>query len=446
MIRDKVEKLADGLRSMAVKAGAEEAEALVRFVDNTRIEVREGRVEGIRRLRETAAALRLTVGGRPGFSFSTDPSGDRLKGMVEDAIAGSRLLPPDNCNRFSTAERSARVEGLLDLDGFERSFDDKLDIARELESSAHAASKKVRKTHKPSFSETYRTTAIVSGDEIWSFEDTLFSISVEAVAEENEVSQTGFDYSLSRVLDDLDPESVGNRAGHMAADLLGGIQPESGSFPVIFSPRVVTALLSPLLSSLSAEEVQKGRSRLADKAGEKVFSEKLTLTDDGTLPGGVGTVPFDDERVPPQARNLVEKGVLTGFLHTIKTAAKDGVSPTGNGFRSTLTQHPAPGTTNLILQPAHEAVGDLASAGRCMRVESVMGAHTIDRVSGNFSLGAVGFVLDGQGVSSPFRNATVSGNIFDLFNHIAGVGSELEFYGSIGVPALLAEDVIISGK
>ncbi len=446
MRRDKIEGLADSLRSMAIKAGADEAEALVRFVDNSRVEVRQGSVEGIRRVRETAAALRVTVGGRPGFAFSTDPSGDRSRNMVEDAISGSRLLTPDDCNRYSTAERSVLVEGILDLDGFERSFDEKLGLARELESSAHAASSKVRKTHKPSFSETCRTTVLASGGEVWSFEDTLFSISVEAVAEENGISQTGFDYSLARVLDDLDPQVVGNRAGHMAADLLGGIQPESGSFPVIFSPRVVADLLRPLLSSLSAEEVQKGRSRLAGRSGEEVFSQKLTLTDDGTLKGGVGTVPFDDERVPPQQRNLVEGGVLKGFLHTIKTAAKDGISPTGNGFRGSLSQHPVPGATNLILQPAPKTGGELAPAEKYLQVESVMGAHTIDRVSGSFSLGAVGFIFDGKGASSPFRNATVSGNIFELFRHIVGVGEDLEFYGSIGVPALLADEVIISGS
>ncbi|MFV1957412.1 MAG: PmbA/TldA family metallopeptidase, partial [bacterium] len=198
MTRDSVEKLAEEIRSRALKNGASDAEASVRYVDSSRIEVNEGKVEGIRRSRETVAALRVIVEGRPGFSFSTDPGRESIEGMVRDALDGARLLPPDENNRFSSAGSPAMVEGILDREGFDRPFEDKLDCARVLESAALAADDKVKKTHKPSFGENFRISAIASGDMVWSYEDTLFSVGVEAVAEDNGTSQTGYDYSVSK--------------------------------------------------------------------------------------------------------------------------------------------------------------------------------------------------------------------------------------------------------
>ncbi len=445
LTQDSVEKLAEEIRSRALKNGASDAEASVRYVDSSRIEVSEGKVEGIRRSRETVAALRVLVDGRPGFFFSTDPDRDNVEGMVRDALDGARLVPSDENNRFSNAGSPAVVEGILDREGFDRPFEDKLDCARALESAALAADDKVKKTYKPSFGENFRVSAIASGDMVWSYEDTLFSVGVEAVAEDNGVSQTGYDYSVSKFFQDLDPKKVGETAGRMAAGLLGGAPPESGKYPAILPPVVVIKLIAPLLTSFSADEIQKGRSRLAGRSDEKVFSKLLTLTDDGLLQGGVGTVPFDDERVPPVPRKLVEKGHVKGFLHTLKTSAKESVEPTGNGFRGSLAQHPAAGTTNLILKPGKGPAGSSLPGGTAMRIETVLGAHTIDRVSGDFSLGAAGFVLENGEITVPFRNTTVSGNLFDLFSSLLAVGDDLTFYGSVGAPTVLVESIIISG-
>lgn len=445
MNRDSVEKLAEEIRSKALESGAQDAEASVRYSDSSRVEVNEGKVEGIRRSRETVAALRMIVDGRPGFSFSTDPGRENMVGMIRDALDGASLLPPDKHNRFSDADSPAVVEGILDREGFDLPFENKLDYARALESAALSADTKIKKTHKPSFSENFRITAIASGDAVWAYEDTLFSVGVEAVAEDNGSSQTGHDYSVVKNFNDLDPEKVGTTAGLMASGLLGGEPPESGNYPAVLPPVVVVKLIGPLLASFSADEIQKGRSRLAGRSDERVFSELLSLTDDGLIRGGVGTVPFDDERVPPVPRQLIEKGQVRGFLHTLRTSSKEGVAPTGNGFRGSLAQHPSAGITNLIIEPGKEPAESNLPGGTVMRVETLLGAHTIDRVSGDFSLGAAGYILMDGEQSAPFRNSTVSGNLFDLFSGILAVGSDLSFYGSIGAPTVLVESMIFSG-
>jgi PmbA protein len=164
------------------------------------------------------------------------------------------------------------------------------------------------------------------------------------------------------------------------------------------------------------------------------------------MPFMTGSVPFDDERVPVVGRKLVDQGVVAGCLHTLKTAAKWSEEPTGNAFRASLAGAPTPGASNLFIQPGPDPVVALLPPGPAVSFSSLMGAHTMDRVSGDFSLGAAGYILqDGERVK-PFRNGTVSGNLFDLMSSLAAVGDDLKFYGSMGSPSLLFESVIISGS
>ncbi len=434
------------LEGTALRQGADSAEAVARSSRNLLVEVKEGRVEGVRRTSEVSAALRVIVGGRPGFAYATDPGRHGVDDIVADAIAGSRLLSPSGENRFSSASEPGSAEEILDMTGIELPHDEKVNAALAMERAALDSDPSITKVYKPSYSEAYRMTAIASGGEVWSYEDTHYSIGVQAIAERKGVSQTGYEYRVARFFEDLCPGEVGAAAAEEASGLLGGEQPDSGRYPVLLPPRAVVSFLGVLLSSFSAEEVQKSRSRLAGRIGQKVFSPVVTLLDDGALSRGVGTVPFDDERVRPVSRQLVEKGILKGFLHSLTTAAREGVEPTGNGFRSSLSAHPVPAATNLILKQGRSPLIDQVPPGKAVQLVSLMGVHTADRVSGDFSMGVSGFFLQDGNRVRPFRNGTVSGNVFDLFSTIQGVGDDLTFYGSVGAPSLLVESLVISGK
>lgn len=441
-----IEQTAQKIVEKALSMGADDAEAMVRYTDSSRIEVKQTRVDGTRRTRETVAALRVLVGGRPGFSFATDPDDEAIGGLVADAVKGAELVPAGEENRFSTAEEPGPGTGILDRAGIQEPFERKLEMAMEVESAAMKADGKIRKVHKPSYAEQFRATAIASGGRVWHYEDTYYSLGVAAVAEGESGSQTGYDYQMSRSAFRLDPRRIGKNAALEAAGLLGGKPPVTGEYPAVLPPKVVVSLLEVLASSFSADEIQKGRSRLAGKMGEKIFSSLVTLTDDGSIPEGVGSVPFDDERVPPVGRQLVERGVVCGTFHTLKTAAKEGCLPTGNGFRGALSSVPSPVSTNLILEAGESPVEEQIPPEKCVRIENLMGVHTVDRVSGDFSLGASGFMFYNRERAEPFRNATVSGNLFQLFSTVLAVGNDLVFYGSTGSASILVAPIIVSGK
>jgi PmbA protein len=447
MFSGDIEKLASGIEEAARMAGADEAECMVRRTHSLRIEVKDGKPEGVRRNEETSAALRVLVEGKKeGFAFTTAPDREGFGNLAGDAIEAARLLPSMEENSFSSEDTMGSLEGLYDARGLEISFGDKVLLAAETEAAVLDCDHRIERAHKPAFQEQRRGTAIASGGRVWSYEDSVFSLSVQAVARWQDESQSGYDFIASRRFSDITPAEVGRNAALEALKLLGGKAPDTGTFPALFPPKVALDLLGSLVSSFSAEEMQKGRSRLAGKRGEKLFSEILTIVDDGTIPWRTGSVPFDDERVPPVPRRLVEKGVVTGCLHTLKTAARWSENPTGSATRGALTGSPVPGPSNLYIQGGSGPVEAVLPSGLSVRFESLMGTHMMDRVSGDFSLGAAGYILSNGEPLRPFRNGTVSGNIFDLMASLAAVGDDVTFYGSMGSPTLLFESVVVSGN
>lgn len=447
MSANDIEKIAARMEESARAAGADEAECMVRRNHSLRIEVKDGKPEGVRRSVETSAALRVLVDGkREGFAFTTAPDESVYTELARDAIDAARLLPPMEENRFSSEKIMGSTEGLFDAQGLEVSFDNKMLLAAEAESAVLGTDERVKQAHKPSYQELRRATAIASGGCVWSYEDSVFSLAVQAVARSAGESQAGYDFAVSRRLVDIEPGRVGQNAAREAVDLLGGLPPDTGTFPALFPPKVALDLLGALTSSFSAEEMQKGRSRLNGKRGEKLFSDVLTICDDGAMPWKTGSAPFDDERVAPVPRKLVDGGVISGCMHTLKTAARWSEAPTGSASRGALTGAPVPGPANLYIQEGTGPIGGVLPSGVLVRFNSLMGTHMMDRVSGDFSLGASGYILHGGEPVRPFRNGTVSGNLFDLMASLIGVGQDLTFYGSMGSPTLLFESVIISGS
>jgi len=443
---DRLSEIALSIREKARKTGADDAECFVRRVQSLNIEVQDGRIDGIRRADETSVALRVLVDGRPGFSFATNPEGDTVTGMVEDAIGAARLVPPGEENLFSTASSPGTSESILDMTGLDLELEAKVQLAIEQEKHGLNADSRVVKIHKPSYAEQYRSTVIASGGEVWSYDDSTYSIGTQAIAEEGGESQSGYEYSVSRKFSDLDAAQVGEKAGLEAARLLGGTSPETGTYRALFPPKTAINIIGVLLASFSADEMQKGRSRLSEKMGEKLFSSGITLVDDGARPWGLGTTPFDDERVVPIPRKLINAGVVNGCMHTLKTAGKWGVEPTGNGFRGSTSSIPMPGSTNLYIEPGPGSVVSALDGERTVQLVNLMGIHTADRVTGDFSVGASGFIVEKDLKKRPFRNGTISGNIFELLSMVIEVGDDLIFYGSTGAPSILVESVVVSGS
>jgi PmbA protein len=221
-----------------------------------------------------------------------------------------------------------------------------------------------------------------------------------------------------------------------------------GKMPVLFAPTGTLALGLPLSQGLNGKQVYKGTSPMVGKIGEKLFDEKITILDDGTIDGKFASASYDDEGVPHQRNMLIEKGVLKSFIYDLKTAAQSGVESTGNASRG-LFSPPEPSFTNLVIQPGETPLKDiLASIHEGIIVEDVLGIGQGNIISGAFSNPlALAFKIEKGEIVGRVKDLSIAGNIYDLLKNVAAVSKEAQWvYSTFYAPYILLPEMNVAGK
>jgi PmbA protein len=230
------------------------------------------------------------------------------------------------------------------------------------------------------------------------------------------------------------------------ARIITSIKP--GRMPVLFAPTGTLALSLPLCQGLDGKEVFKRTSPLKDRLGEKLFDEKITIKDDGTIDGKFASASYDDEGVPRRSNILIEKGVLKSFIYDLKTAAQSGVETTGNASRG-LFNPPAPAFTNLIIQPGEAPLKDILSGiDEGIIVEGLLGLGQGNIVSGAFSNPlALAFKIEKGEIVGRVKDLSIAGNIYDLLKDVGVVSKEAQWVSnSFYAPYILIPEMNVAGK
>lgn len=221
-----------------------------------------------------------------------------------------------------------------------------------------------------------------------------------------------------------------------------------GRMPVLFSPTGTLALALPLMEGLNGKEVYKGTSPIKDKKGEKLFDDKITVVDDGTIDGKFASASYDDEGVPHRRNVLVEQGGLKGFIYDLKTAGQSGVESTGNASRS-LFAPPAPTFTNLIIQAGQSPLKEMiAGIKEGILVEDLLGLGQGNIISGAFSNPlALAFKIENGEIIGRVKDMSIAGNIYDLLKNVEAVSRETQWvYNTIQAPYILIPEMNVAGK
>jgi PmbA protein len=221
-----------------------------------------------------------------------------------------------------------------------------------------------------------------------------------------------------------------------------------GKMPVLFSPTGTLALALPLSQGMNGKEVYKGTSPIAKKMGEKLFDEKISVVDDGTISGQFASSSYDDEGIPRRRNVLLENGTLKSFIYDLKTAAQSGVESTGNASRS-LFVPPSPSLTNFIIQPGQTALKDmLAGINEGILVENVLGLGQGNLISGAFSNPlALAFKIEKGEIVGRVKDLSIAGNIYDLLKDVAAVSQEAQWvYSAFHAPYILIPEMNVAGK
>jgi len=430
----------------ALARGADGAEAfLVRGI-STSVDIEGDRISHPMRSTAQGMSVRVLKEGRLGFAYCTRP--DRVDAALGKALEISRLgkvLPFRFPERAPCREPAGTSDERLTL----LSAEDAIRLSAEMMASARERGPGLVVTGGGVDFGHSESALVNSGGVAVSEKGTAISASV-VVTLKGRATATGFEGGSSRRLD-LDHRAMGQAAARLCLASRNPVPTTTGPRPVLFSPEAAADLLgSVLLPAIDGEAAGRGESVFSGRLGRPVMDPGLTMIDDGLLEGGLGTASTDDEGVPSRKSVVVESGTLRGFLFDLYSAAEFGASSTGNGARGSYRAPPSVSVRNLVLE------GDLRDRRSLIQdiddgilVHEVLGAHTADRASGDFSVNVpLLFRIRRGEVGTPLKPVMLSGNLPALLGK-AGLGSDRKQVargmGGILVGSLRLDDVMVTG-
>ncbi len=431
------------------RAGLDAGEVYLHDIRSTSVTWSDHKVEASERRHDLGVGLRGFRNGRVGFAYASGLGlGDikRAAGRVSELV---EVLPPDPANRLPEPGVRAEVPRNYDPAVERLPARRRAEIAAAVEESARRVAAGL-KTRESRYADVWGRVAIAhSGGLADAFEMSRALCWVEVILPDpGGTQQTGYASGFAIGPEALDPVAVGREAAERAMAKIGARQPVTTRTTVVLDPMVTAGIFSALSEALHADNVIKGKSLFAGRLGQRVASPQVTLVDDGRLPGGYSSAPFDGEGVGSRETVLIEQGVLRGLLHSTYSAGRMGAQSTGNATRDSYTGPPRIGTTNLYLKPSGVSRHDLlASVAEGIYVAEAMGLHTIDSITGDFSLGAAGCEVRGGRLGAPLEKMAIAGNVLQLLGSVRGVADDLRFFpGGHGGATLLLESTSVSGR
>lgn len=440
MSTPKLLALAQELVAFGQKSGASQTEVLVRQGTEFSVDVREGDIEKLTEADSNSLILRVFVDGKMARASSSDLSAETLHRLIANAIERARLsstdplagLPDKSDISVDIAALKIYDPALLDMPP-----EKKIAAARETEAIC-LADKRVKK----SFGAGYRTNTgatLLANSNGFSGSYTRTSCSCSVYLQAGEGSNL-YDEGWgdeSPFLERLEtPEEIARKALHRVTRLIGGRKVDTQNVPVVLEPPMTGSLLSFLFNCVNGNSIYLKQSFLAGKLGENVGNDLVTVIDDGTLPGGIGTKPFDAEGVPTQRTVVMEKGVLRSYLTDTYAARKLGMKSTGN----------ASGANNLYLAAGTstpEAI--IRSVDKGLLLTGTIGFGLVP-TTGDISRGAFGLWIENGEIAFPVSEITISGNLGQILRGIQMVGNDLKFKDSITGPTMKIAEMTVGGK
>lgn len=444
-------QLAHDVVNQARAAGAE-AEAYISIGQRSHIQVDRGEVEKLSQAGSKGLGVRVIKAGQMGYAYTSDFSSDSVTQTIEAALTLAEVVDSDE-HRVLPDPQPLPEDDLQIFDPAiaETPVEKKITFAKTAEAAALTADERVIMTNRVTYTDgTEQVYLVNSKGFAGSYEKSYAACFLRAIAQDGDERATGLGLGVSSVLAELDAKKIGTEAGERAARLLGGKPVPTQKATVVYSPFAAVAFLGRMAQALTAEAMQRQRSFLLDKIGQVVASDMVTILDNGRLPGGLATRPFDDEGMPTGATRLIDEGVLQAVLYDAYTAHKEGGKSSGNAARFSHRQSPNLAPSNFYIQPGHQTPEEIiAGVETGLYVVDTMNTHSINPVSGDYSVSAQGFWIENGKLSYPVNEVTIALPLDQLLQNVKAVGNDLiflPFFGSIGSPTLRVDGVMIGGQ
>jgi PmbA protein len=444
-------ELAQDIVRRAMDGGASSAECVVREGDEFSTVVRLGQVETLKESGSKAIGVRVFYGQRAASTYSSDFSREGLDRMVKSALELARITSEDPYAGIPESSQLGSLSGDLDLysgDVYSLPGEERISYARRAEKAALDYDSRIKNSEGGSFdAATGHKVLANSHGFVGEYQRSYCSLAAVPIAQaENGAMQRDYWFSVARSLKRLEsPEHVGKVAAQRTLRRLGARKVKTAHVPVVLDPLVATSIIEHIFEGVNGDSVYRGASFLAGKLGQKIAGDRVNVIDDGTMPGGFGTSPFDGEGVPSRRTVVIENGVLKSYLLNTYTAKKLGLQSTANASRG-LAGTPGIGPGNYFLQPGQKTPQQIISEIKeGLYVTEFLG-HGANLVTGDYSRGASGLWISGGELSYPVEEITVAGNLKEIFFNISEIGTDLEFRGAVACPTIRIDGLTVGGE
>jgi PmbA protein len=448
-------ELAHDVVLRALRAGASDAEVIVRESDEFSSLVRLGQVETLKESGGRGMGLRVFFGPasalRTASTSTSDFSPEGVDRLVTGAVDLARVTSEDPFAGLPEAQAFGRFPGPLDLfheDVAVFPAAQRIDYARRAEAAALAADNRLKNSDGGSFDAAAgRTILTNSRGFAGEYRRSYCSISAMPIAEDGDGRmQRDYWFSNARTVSRLDtPESVGAEAARRTLRRLHARRVPTQRAPIVFAPEIARGLVGSIFEAANGDSIYRGASFWSNQLGEQVAAANVTVVDDGTMEGGFGSAPFDGEGLPKRRTVIVEKGILTHYMLNTYTARKLGMQSTGNAARG-LSGNPGIGAGNLFLDPGSITPGQLLREVKSgLYVTGLMG-HGVNMVTGDYSRGASGLWIENGELTYAVEEVTIAGNLKEMFHNVAAIADDLEFRSSVACPTLRIDGMTIAGE
>jgi len=439
-----------------LKRGAERGVSAEVCYDNGssfEVQVKDGQVLEYNVSDSAGLGFRVLKDGHTGTASTQILDDDALEQLLDGAIENAGLSESKDAQFMYPGDAEYPALDLYNpaLDAIPAA--EKIDMAKRLESLALAQDERVKQIESCAVfsSADARTLTNTLGLDV-SMRTALLGGYVSVVARDGEKVNTGSKMFFTMDPDKVDLGAVAKAAVQEAVDGLDGAPVASGKYRVLLRRDVAGVMLRTFAGIFSADNAQRGLSRLKGREGEAIAADCVTLMDDPHRPDSASSAPFDGEGVATYAKSVIENGTLATLLHNLKTAKKQGCKTTANASRPSYAAVVGVAPSNFYFAPGGADFDALvAQTGDGLLITDLQGMHAgANAITGDFSLAAKGFVIENGRLGRAVNQITVAGNFYQLLRDIEAVGADLEFrvpsascYGS---PSLLVKELSVAGK
>ena len=438
MIKDQVylSEKASYCLDLAKKLGATDSSVIVGNSISETVNFRNQKLDESNRSDNLAINLTTYIGKKKSSISSSNLLKENLDTLIEKCIETTKNTPEDEFNSLPDKDLLAKeVKDLNLYDDTHIKNEAKIEYLTKLEISA-SNEKKIVNTES-SFTQDKSNFILANSDGFSKgYKSSSFTASSVTVAKDDKSMERDYEYTSKCHLKDIkDAEELGKLAAEQTIRKLSPKKIGSEKISLIFDKRIAKGILSTFAGAISSSSISRGTSFLKDKINQKIFSDKINILDKPDILKGLGSRSFDSEGVKTNTLKLVEQGVLKHYL--IDTYNGKKLNQKSNGRCG--------GTSNLYFENGNISYKDLLnSKSKCLYITETIG-HGSNIVTGDYSVGATGFLIENGEFKHPINEITIAGNFKDMFQNII-LADDLEFEYATNSPTMMIEGMVVAGK